>query len=509
MNAAKKGLFNVFYGLLSQIITICLGLVIPRLVLLSFGSETNGLLNSIAQIFLYFGIFESGVGAVALHALYVPVEKKDRGSISGIISAVHEFYSKIGIIYIFIVIALAFGYPFFVKTEIPYWTIVIVILLGGMGNCLNFLYQAKYKILMQAEGYSYVSTNITTIINILTNVVKAGLLLAGYDVIAVQLSFFIISIIQMCIYHVYVRKHYSWLNLRVLPNRKAIEQKNATLIHEVSGMVFYNTDSLLLMMITHNLKIVSIYSMYNSVVAMVVVMINQLGIGFNFRLGQIYNTNKEQYMVLHHIFEIVYLILVFTTMSIVYVCLLPFMRLYTAGINDINYINEIYPLLFVMIPLLTYGRTACANVIGFAGHFKKTQWRAALEAVINVSVSIWGIYNFGIFGALMGTMAASLYRTNDIILYTYRHLLKDNPLKTYKRWLASFAVFAIIVAFVKQDNIVLDSYINIILYGCISGVIFAIVFIVVQCVINPKEVKDIINIAKSYYKSWKNKKRTA
>ena len=103
MNAAKKGLFNVFYGLLSQIITICLGLVIPRLVLLSFGSETNGLLNSIAQIFLYFGIFESGVGAVALHALYVPVEKKDKTGISGIISAVHEFYSKIGIIYILII----------------------------------------------------------------------------------------------------------------------------------------------------------------------------------------------------------------------------------------------------------------------------------------------------------------------------------------------------------------------------------------------------------------------
>jgi len=249
--------------------------------------------------------------------------------------------------------------------------------------------------------------------------------------------------------------------------------------------------------------------MYNSVVAMVVVMINQLGIGFNFRLGQIYNTNKEQYMVLHHIFEIVYMILVFTTMSVVYVCLLPFMRLYTAGINDINYIDEIYPLLFVMIPLLTYGRTACSNVIGFAGHFKKTQWRAALEAAINVSVSIWGIYNFGIFGALIGTMVASLYRTNDIILYTYRHLLKENPLKTYKRWLASFAVFGIIVAFVNNDNKVLDSYIDIILYACIYGIIFALVFMFIQCVINPKEVKDIINIAKSYYNSWKNKKRTA
>lgn len=47
MQDAKKGILNVVYGFLGQVVIICLGIVIPRLVLVSYGSEVNGLLNSV------------------------------------------------------------------------------------------------------------------------------------------------------------------------------------------------------------------------------------------------------------------------------------------------------------------------------------------------------------------------------------------------------------------------------------------------------------------------------
>ena len=55
---------NLHYSLLSQIITIFLGLVIPRLILVGYGSETNGLLNSVAQVIIYLNLFEAGVQLV-------------------------------------------------------------------------------------------------------------------------------------------------------------------------------------------------------------------------------------------------------------------------------------------------------------------------------------------------------------------------------------------------------------------------------------------------------------
>ena len=52
MQAAKKGVLNVFYGIIGQLITIALGIVIPRLVLISYGSEVNGLLSISLRLLL-------------------------------------------------------------------------------------------------------------------------------------------------------------------------------------------------------------------------------------------------------------------------------------------------------------------------------------------------------------------------------------------------------------------------------------------------------------------------
>lgn len=500
MQDAKKGILNVIYGFLGQVVIICLGIVIPRLVLVRYGSEVNGLLNSVTQIFTCFSLLEAGVGIASLQALYAPVANGDREKIQGIMAATHRFYRKTGILYALAVAILAFAYPFIVDSDIPYWTIVGIIMFGGLANCINFFYQGKYKILMQAEGYNYISINITTLVNVLTSLAKVVLLLLGYNVLAVQFSFFVINLLQMAVYGIYIHKRYAWIDLKAEPDEKAISQKNATLVHQVSSLIFSNTDALLLTLITRDLKIVSIYTMYNMVIAMATNMIQQVEGGFGFMLGQRYNTDRENYFVLHHIFEILYLVLVFAVMTTIYVFLLPFMRLYTAEINDASYIHTIYPLLFVLTPLLTYGRTAANNIINYAGHFRQTQWRAILESAINIAVSVVGIWKLGIPGALLGTIAASLYRTNDIILYAYKYLIHDKPWRTYMRWLASFAVFGIVVFCIPVDMPYFDSYLKLIAGGCVFGVGSVLVYTLVQTAINPREMKTAFALIRDYIK---------
>lgn len=505
MLVAKKGVFNVICGFGGQIITIIMGIFIPWLVLKNFGSEVNGLLNSSTQIFAYFSLFEAGVGVAALQALYAPVANDDRRQISGIMAATHQFYQKAGGFYALAVVIVSIGYGLVVKTEIPYWTIFGVILFGGLGNCLNFLYQGKYKILLQAEGYTYVVSNITTLVTVLMNLAKAGLILAGFNVLTIQMSYFLINIVQMLIYHAYIKGHYGWIDLKMEPNQEAISQKNATLVHQVSSLIFFNTDILLLTVIVQDLKVVSVYSMYIMIVNMVTTLIQQVSSGFDFRLGQIYNTDYKQYLVWHHIFEIFYMVLTFSAMTVLYIFLLPFMRLYTEG-SDMNYIHREYPLLFIIVPLLMYGRLAANNLINYAGHFRKTQWRAVAESVINILVSIIGIWKFGIAGALMGTIAASLYRTNDMILYVYRHLLHAHPWKTYKRWLVSIALLALVIWKVNQYNLMYDSYLAIVLYALLWGVGCLAAYTILQILVNPKERKEILLIVKGLLRKWRNKK---
>ena len=49
----KRGFYNIVFGFSTQIIILALGIIVPRLILVGYGSETNGLLNTVTQIYSY------------------------------------------------------------------------------------------------------------------------------------------------------------------------------------------------------------------------------------------------------------------------------------------------------------------------------------------------------------------------------------------------------------------------------------------------------------------------
>lgn len=49
----KRSILNLLLGLVSQATIILLGIFIPRLFLVNYGSETNGLVASITQVISY------------------------------------------------------------------------------------------------------------------------------------------------------------------------------------------------------------------------------------------------------------------------------------------------------------------------------------------------------------------------------------------------------------------------------------------------------------------------
>ena len=87
-------------GILGQVITILFGIFIPRLILVNYGSEINGLLNSTTQFFAYFSLFEAGIGAVTLQALYKSIGNNNKDATNRVLSATHYYYKKVGLLYL-------------------------------------------------------------------------------------------------------------------------------------------------------------------------------------------------------------------------------------------------------------------------------------------------------------------------------------------------------------------------------------------------------------------------
>ena len=104
---------NTISSLAFQVTTLICGFVLPRLILGSFGSEVNGLVNSITQFLHIIAFLELGVGAVVQSSLYKPLADADDDGISKIITSANKFFVKIAIILLAYVVVLIFIYPAF------------------------------------------------------------------------------------------------------------------------------------------------------------------------------------------------------------------------------------------------------------------------------------------------------------------------------------------------------------------------------------------------------------
>lgn len=440
MSNRTKSVKNLVTSILGHLITIGLGLVLPRLWIVSYGSEVNGLLSSLNQFLVYLGLFEAGVGAATMQALYKPVAQEDWDGINGVLSATNGYYKKTAYWYFIGLSLLALFYPVFVDSSLSYATVFGAVFFSGIGNVVSFFLQGKYNFLLQADGKGYILSVINSITHILNSVCKIVLISLKVNIVVVLVIAFLIQCVQAVYILWYVKRNYPEIRLNVQPNNEAVAQKNYALVHQLSGLIFHNTDVLILTFFC-DLKVVSVYSLYKMVTSQIETLIGMAFNSVNFVLGQTYQTNKKLFIHRIDMVESYYSAMVYSFFSVTLFLFLPFVRLYTSGVTDINYVDVTLAILFILCSLLDKGRVPMLHTINYAGHYKETLPQTIIESMINLLVSLLGVYFFGIYGVLAGTVVALAYRTNDIILYANHKLLERSAKKTYSIYLINIVLF--------------------------------------------------------------------
>ena len=93
-----KLVLNTGFSMLLQITTLVSGFVLPRIILGTFDSNVNGLVNSISQFLNVVTLLDLGVGAVVESALYKPLAEKDNDEISRIFASATKFFKRLAMI---------------------------------------------------------------------------------------------------------------------------------------------------------------------------------------------------------------------------------------------------------------------------------------------------------------------------------------------------------------------------------------------------------------------------
>ena len=158
----------------------------------------------------------------------------------------------------------------------------------------------------------------------------------------------------------------------------------------------------------------------------------------------------------------------------------PFVKLYTAGVTDVDYLNVWYPPLFIGVFLLTNLRSPAQTAITVAGQFRSTTPQAILEAGINLLVSMLLLPRLGIIGVLAGTIIALLYRTNDMIIFSAKKVHKRSLKKSYARIVRNFVIFLAFVYLWQLLPVTCNTIMSFVLVGTVTSLTALFVFLIIN-----------------------------
>lgn len=495
----NKLLINSFIGFFSQLIILALGFVVPKIIINNYGSDTNGVTNTITQVFSYIALLESGIGTASQNALYPCYKNNDKDGISLIMSISKKYYRRISLYYAIIVIVMSLFIPILLKTDVDYITIFFYIFFEGLTSLVGFYFTSVWRVFLDSSGKTY----FTNIMNLLTKILQYGvkicLALIGLNIMFIQVGYFLVSLITLLIYYLYMKKKYSWINYDINTNGIKLENKNSYLMAEISTTVFSSTDMIVLSIFVST-ALSSVYSIYNLVFSAISGLITSIYQSTKYKLGQTYSVDAEKYKQTHNIFISFILGLSILTMSVCLWLTIPFVNLYTSNVKDINYIYKSLPLLFSIVNIFTLYRLIPNYIAGIAGYAKKIGYFSLAEAVGNIILSIIFVHFWGIYGTIFATIITLPFKVVYLFFLTEKKILKRSSLRMGIILLSNLLIFALTAIFAQVYQFEIDSYLKFVIMGITLTLSYTLIVFAINVIVNNdlrKYIKLIINKRKN------------
>ena len=490
MSKMKK---NVVVSIGYQLIAMLYGFVLPRLILAQYGSQVNGLVQSISQFLGIIGLLDMGVGQVVRSALYRPLEEQNRDQISRIMASGGRFYRKIAYGLLGYVMVLVIAYPMLVDHSFGWQFVAGMIVIMAIGSFAQYYFGVIQEQLLHASQKNYLIYSIQILCHVFNMVVCICLVYLDCSIHTVKLATAVIFLIKPLFYTCYIRRNYS-IDWKISYAAEPIRQKWHGVAQHLSAVVLDGTDSIVLTFFS-TLSNVSIYSVYYMVIGSIQGFYQSAAVGIQSAAGAAWA--KQDQKKIRQLFSDAEFGL-HTVTVFLFCCtgilIVPFVQVYTRGLTDARYIQP----LFAFVLVLAYGirclRTPYNIWILAAGHYKQTQGCHITAAVLNLSLSILAVARWGLVGIAAGTLAAMCYQTIWMMLYTTRNLIQCTGTQVLKRWLADLLGVVLICGTTTGIRLEEISYLGwFLLAGKVAAIAMACLALVSR-IFYPKEIRRLTGL---------------
>lgn len=419
----KKMFANTVMSLLNQCIAIICGLILPKLFLIYYGSAVNGLISSITQFLSFVTFIEMGIGAVVQSNLYKPLADNDTDLLSRIMISARKFYKIIAAVFSVYIVLLCFFYPLMVRKSFDFIFTVSLILIISISMLMQYYFGIVNQILLNSDQKAYIPLFLQSITLFINTLVCYLLMKNGYGIQIVKLGTAAIYLLRPIGMYLYVNKKYI-IDYSLKIENEPIQQKWNGVAQHLAAMVLEHTDVVVLTLFS-TLESVSIYTVYYNVVCGIRRVFSTVIDSIRATFGRLIAQNDQvslcnYFKIIEYIFHFVLSVIFGCT----YALIIPFVRIYTKGINDTSYILPTFGFLITSAYLFYCIRVFYNMPVLAAGKYKETQNASFIECGINLITSIILVSKVGLIGVAIGTLLAMVYRVCYLIWY-----LSDNIVK--------------------------------------------------------------------------------
>lgn len=430
----QKAALNTITSALAEVVSLACGLILPRLILRNYGSAYNGITSSAKQFLSAVSILTLGVAGTTRVALYKSLAAKDIEKTSGIIWATEKYMHKVGYVLLGLIAVLTAFYPLVVDTGYSWIEVAPLIIAAGISASGRYFFGTAYNALISADQSIYIFKVFLIVTDILNVLLSVLLIKLGCSIQVVKLSCSFILLMNPVLRSIYVRRKYR-LDRRVKPDNSALSLRHEVMAHSIANIVHDHTDIIVLTVFC-NVKIVSVYTVYNLVMKMLKKTQEVFTGGTEALYGNMWakgEIGKIKQSLGYYEYIITAFISVFFSTTLVLI--LPFISLYTKGVHDTNYLLPAYALTITIAQAFFSIRTPYLTLVQGVGHYKQTRNGAIAEAAINLILSVVLVQFIGIVGVAVGTLAANIFRSFQYAIYIDNHIVKRGKLVFIKKML--------------------------------------------------------------------------
>jgi len=507
----KSAIANSSMALIQKVIEIILSFAFRTVLIYSLGSTYLGISGLFTNIFSLLSLMELGVGSSIVYLIYKPLNEKDNETLKSFLNVYSKFYSIVGLLIAIIGIILI---PFLPNIINDYNSIninLIPIYLLTLANVVFSYFLAHRRSLLEADQKAYINSFNLSLFNIIGTILRIIVLLTLKNYNLTLVITLTLTIVSNIVVYYQTNKIYPFFkdkNVKKLPSDKVkelLKRMIASTMHQFGNIIVTSTDSIIISAYI-GVIVVGKYSNYTMMTNIIYTTFSLIFTSITANIGNMKLVEtKEKSKEVFNKLQFLNFILYFVACTIFYALV---NNLITIWIGSEYGLNKIIAFVITINLYIMGMRHNVVSFINSSGLNYNTRYKALIEAILNLIISLILVKPLGIIGVVLGTIISFVIVSvwyEPFILY--KNWFEEGLIKYYLQYIvffiltiSSMLLFNYIISFISCTN-----YLHLILQG-VLGLAFTSIIIIIFFS-RTSEFKYYINILKNLFKKIKGKVR--